>query len=71
MLSSPNVVSVILFKGMDSVVRVVGHHIEYDPEWETGIHLNVSVKNCITLFLEWCTSDVSIRDLSSTKGISS
>ncbi|PIK60202.1 putative E3 ubiquitin-protein ligase UBR2-like [Apostichopus japonicus] len=46
--------------GMDSVVRVVGHHIEYDPEWETGIQLNVAVKTCITLFLEWCTSDKSL-----------
>lgn len=43
--------------GMDSVVRAVGHHIEYDPDWETGIQLHMHMKLCINLFLDWCTSD--------------
>ena len=44
---------------MDTVVRQVGQHIEFEPEWETAFNLQIKLGPCITLLLEWCASDVS------------
>ena len=46
-------------QGTDSVVRQVGHHIEYEPEWEMAISMQMKLGPCLTLLLDWCASDVS------------
>ena len=53
----------ILFctQGMDTVIRQVGQHIEFEPEWETAFNLQIKLGPCLTLLLEWCASDVSLR----------
>ncbi|CAG0889985.1 unnamed protein product [Darwinula stevensoni] len=44
--------------GMDAVVRQVGQHMEYEPEWETAFNLQIRVLGpVISLMLDWCTSD--------------
>ncbi|XP_030854338.1 E3 ubiquitin-protein ligase UBR2 isoform X2 [Strongylocentrotus purpuratus] len=45
---------------MDSVLRQVGHHIEYEPEWEMAISMQMKLGPCLTLLLEWCASDRSL-----------
>ncbi|XP_022906723.2 E3 ubiquitin-protein ligase UBR2 [Onthophagus taurus] len=46
-----------MMQGMDSVVRQVGQHMEYEPEWETAFNLHIKLAYCISLALEWCGSD--------------
>ncbi|XP_072031414.1 E3 ubiquitin-protein ligase UBR2-like isoform X2 [Amphiura filiformis] len=46
--------------GMDTVVRQVGQHIEFEPEWETAFNLQIKLGPCLTLLLEWCASDRSL-----------
>ena len=43
---------------MDQVVRQVGQHIEIEPEWETAFNLQIKLGPCLTLLLDWCSSDV-------------
>ncbi|GBP60009.1 E3 ubiquitin-protein ligase UBR1 [Eumeta japonica] len=47
----------VMMQGMDSVVRQVGQHMEYEPEWESAFNLHVKLAHSITLALEWCASD--------------
>lgn len=42
---------------MDSSVRQVGQHMEYEPDWEPGFNLQIKLSPVITLALEWCGSD--------------
>ncbi|XP_050682744.1 E3 ubiquitin-protein ligase UBR1 isoform X2 [Leptidea sinapis] len=44
----------VMMQDMDSVVRQVGQHMEYEPEWETAFNLHVKLAHSITLTLEWC-----------------
>lgn len=44
-------------QGMDSVVRQVGQHVEFEAEWETGINLQLKLASVVTLTLKWCGSD--------------
>ncbi|XP_022244280.1 E3 ubiquitin-protein ligase UBR2-like isoform X1 [Limulus polyphemus] len=44
-------------QGMDSVVRQVGQHVEFEAEWETGVNLQSKLVPVITLVLDWCGSD--------------
>ncbi|RWS17388.1 E3 ubiquitin-protein ligase UBR2-like protein, partial [Dinothrombium tinctorium] len=44
-------------QGMDSVVRQVGQHVEFEAEWETGINLQLKLAPALTLFIDWCGSD--------------
>ncbi|XP_047998255.1 LOW QUALITY PROTEIN: E3 ubiquitin-protein ligase UBR1 [Leguminivora glycinivorella] len=50
----------VMMQGMDSVVRQVGQHMEYEPEWElpsistSAFNLHVKLAHSITLSLEWC-----------------
>lgn len=44
---------------MDSVIRQVGVHLEYEPEWEGAFNLQLKQDDVITEFLEWCGTDVS------------
>lgn len=44
---------------MDKVVRQVGQHIEFDPEWETAFNLVIKIQCIINSILEWCSNDVS------------
>lgn len=46
--------------GMDSVMRQLSHHIEYEPEWEMAISMQMKLGPCISLLLEWCASDRSL-----------
>lgn len=42
---------------MDAVLRQVGQHMEYEPEWESAITLHFKLSPVITMALEWCGSD--------------
>lgn len=44
---------------MDKVVRQVGQHIEFDPEWETAFNLVIKIQSILFSILEWCANDVS------------
>ena len=44
-------------QGMDSVVRQVGAHVEFESEWENGINLQLKLTPVISLLIEWATSD--------------
>jgi E3 ubiquitin-protein ligase UBR2 len=46
---------------MDKVVRQVGQHIEFDPEWETAFNLVIKIQTILFSILEWCANDVSPR----------
>ncbi|XP_045778692.1 E3 ubiquitin-protein ligase UBR1 isoform X1 [Maniola jurtina] len=47
----------VMMQGMDSVVRQVGQHMEYEPEWESAFNLHVKLAQSITLALEWSSSE--------------
>ncbi|CAG9782491.1 unnamed protein product [Diatraea saccharalis] len=47
----------VMMQGMDSVVRQVGQHMEYEPEWESAFNLHVKLAHSITLSLEWCSAE--------------
>ncbi|XP_029032051.2 E3 ubiquitin-protein ligase UBR2 [Osmia bicornis bicornis] len=42
---------------MDAVVRQVGQHMEYEPEWESAFNLHIRLSPVISLALQWCGSD--------------
>lgn len=42
---------------MDAVLRQVGQHMEYEPEWESAFNLHIKLAPVISLALEWCGSD--------------
>jgi len=44
---------------MDAVIRQVGVHLEYEPEWEGAFNLQLKQDDVITEFLKWCGTDVS------------
>lgn len=44
-------------QGMDSVKRQVGQHIEYEPEWETGMTLQSRLVGLITRLVKYCSYD--------------
>lgn len=44
-------------QGMDAVVRQVGQHMEYEPEWESAFNLHIKLAPVITLILKWCGTD--------------
>ncbi|KAL3216691.1 hypothetical protein MRX96_032862 [Rhipicephalus microplus] len=44
-------------QGMDSVVRQVGQHVEFEAEWETGINIQLKLAPVVALALEWCSRD--------------
>lgn len=46
---------------MDKVVRQVGQHIEFDPEWETAFNLVIKIQSIIQSILDWCSNDVSVN----------
>ncbi|XP_037303445.1 E3 ubiquitin-protein ligase UBR1 isoform X2 [Manduca sexta] len=47
----------VMMQGMDSVVRQMGQHMEYEPEWESAFNLHVKLAHSITLSLEWCAAE--------------
>ncbi|XP_052749909.1 E3 ubiquitin-protein ligase UBR1 isoform X2 [Galleria mellonella] len=47
----------VMMQGMDSVVRQVGQHMEYEPEWESAFNLHVKLAHSITLALEWAAAE--------------
>ena len=44
-------------QGMDSVVRQVGQHVEFEAEWETGVNLQLRLAPIVGHVIEWCASD--------------
>ncbi|XP_034933670.1 E3 ubiquitin-protein ligase UBR2 [Chelonus insularis] len=44
-------------QSMDAVLRQVGQHMEYEPEWESAFNLHIKLSPVISLALEWCGSD--------------
>lgn len=42
---------------MDAVLRQVGQHMEYEPEWESAFNLHMKLSPVISMALEWCGSD--------------
>lgn len=44
-------------QGMDAVLRQVGQHMEYEPEWESAFNLHIKLSPVISLALEWCGAD--------------
>ncbi|CAB3225335.1 unnamed protein product [Arctia plantaginis] len=50
----------VMMQGMDSVVRQIGQHMEYEPEWESAFNLHVKLAHSITLSLEWCAAEKSL-----------
>ncbi|XP_054000464.1 E3 ubiquitin-protein ligase UBR2 [Hylaeus anthracinus] len=45
---------------MDAVLRQVGQHMEYEPEWESAFNLQIKLSPVISLALEWCGSDRTV-----------
>lgn len=45
---------------MDSVVRQVGQHVEFEAEWETGINIQLKLSPVLSILLEWCEMDKDI-----------
>lgn len=41
---------------MDSVIRQVGQHVEFEPDWDTGIDLQSKVGRTIFKLVEWASS---------------
>lgn len=46
-------------QGMDAVVRQVGQHVEFEPEWEGAFNLQLKLADVISAIIEWCSTDVS------------
>ncbi|CAL4120871.1 unnamed protein product [Meganyctiphanes norvegica] len=44
-------------QGMDPMVRQVGQHMEYEPEWESAFNLHIKLAAVIPLVIEWAASD--------------
>lgn len=49
-----------MMHGMDSVVRQVGQHVEFEAEWETGINIQLKLSTLLSMLLEWCELDRDI-----------
>lgn len=47
-------------QNMDTVIRQVGQHMEYEPEWETAFNLHIKLRPLITKILLWCGSDSNV-----------
>ncbi|XP_043259405.1 E3 ubiquitin-protein ligase UBR2 [Colletes gigas] len=45
---------------MDAVLRQVGQHMEYEPEWETAFNLQARLSTVTNRALEWCGSDRTV-----------
>ncbi|UYV84135.1 UBR1 [Cordylochernes scorpioides] len=50
----------VWMQGMDSVVRQMGQHVEFEAEWETGVNLQLKLASVITLAIEWCGADYTV-----------
>lgn len=42
---------------MDPSTRQLGHHMEYEPEWESAFNLHLKLSHVVSLAIEWCGSD--------------
>lgn len=45
---------------MEELKRQVGQHIEVEPEWEAGFTIQIQLRHILSMFQDWCSSDVSI-----------
>uniref|UniRef100_A0A0P4WDX2 E3 ubiquitin-protein ligase n=2 Tax=Scylla olivacea TaxID=85551 RepID=A0A0P4WDX2_SCYOL len=46
-----------MMQSMDPMVRQVGTHMEYEPEWESAFNLHIKLASVIPLVTEWAASD--------------
>ncbi|XP_050727381.1 E3 ubiquitin-protein ligase UBR2-like isoform X3 [Eriocheir sinensis] len=46
-----------MMQGMDPMVRQVGTHMEYEPEWESAFNLHIKLASVIPLVVDWAASD--------------
>lgn len=46
-------------KGVDSVKRQTGAHVEFENEWEGAFNLQIKISEVFGPFLEWCFVKVS------------
>ncbi|XP_043223453.1 E3 ubiquitin-protein ligase UBR2-like [Amphibalanus amphitrite] len=46
-----------VMEGMDSSVRQMGNHLEFDPEWQTAFTLFGKLSIVIYHLMDWCSSD--------------
>ncbi|VDO99734.1 unnamed protein product [Soboliphyme baturini] len=44
-------------QGMDPVVRQVGAHQEFTPEWETAFTIQLRLNPILALFQQWCSTN--------------
>lgn len=49
-----------LMQGLDSVKRQLGQHLEYEPEWETGMTLQSRLISFITRLVTYCSLDEQV-----------
>ncbi|XP_066525852.1 E3 ubiquitin-protein ligase UBR1 isoform X2 [Hoplias malabaricus] len=47
-------------QGMEEVKRQFGQHIEVEPEWEAGFSIQIQLRNILSMFQDWCSSDERI-----------
>ncbi|XP_047516018.1 E3 ubiquitin-protein ligase UBR1 isoform X1 [Pieris napi] len=50
----------VMMQDMDSVMRQVGQHMEYEPEWESAFNLHVKLAHSVTLALDWCAAERAV-----------
>lgn len=50
---------------MEEVKRQLGQHIEVEPEWEAGFSIQIQLRHILSMFQDWCSSDVSLWKVSS------
>lgn len=49
-----------MFQGMDEVVRQVGQHQEWEPEWETAFNIQIRLAPVLSLIQRWTATDVCL-----------
>lgn len=49
-----------LLQGVDSVKRQLGQHLEYEPDWESGMSLQGKLITLISRFVQFCSYDEQV-----------
>lgn len=49
-----------MMQGMDSTKRQVGQHLEYEPDWESGMSLQNKLITLISRFVDYCSLDEEV-----------
>lgn len=51
---------------MEEVKRQFGQHIAVEPEWEAGFSLQIQLRHILTMFQDWCSSEVNSHNPNQT-----